>query len=463
MQFLRLIVFGSDLRKGGKTMDGNERKGLWLGGMPWWLAIAAIVLCLIPVYVTTGSGDKVSMVQSTSMAGSLAICIGFAVIFNEIGERIPIWNKYIGGGLLMAFFGVAILKQFGLIPEQGLDAINSFVSDDANFLEFFIIMLIVGSVLSLDRDILLRSFGGYVPAILGGLAVAAIFGVVTGLIFGVTPADAIIKYVLPIMGGGNGAGAVPLSQIYEQITGDAAANYYSFAIIVLTIANIFCIIASAALNALGEKQPWLTGDKKTLLREGGNIARDDVKIKTDNTDLAGALLLALACFSVGRMMNKVILPKIAGAPIHAYAYMIIFVVILAATGIIPARVRAGAKRLQSFFSGQLGIVIMVGMGADFNLAELFQAMMPSNVLMALMIVIGAIIGSAAVGYLVGFYPIDSAITAGLCMANRGGNGDLACLGAADRMDLIAYSQLSSRLGGGIVLIIASFVFSFWLR
>ena len=444
-------------------MDGNERKGLWLGGMPWWLSIAAIALCLIPVYVTTGSGEDISMVQSTSMAGSLAICLGFAVIFNELGERIPIWNKYIGGGLLLAFFGVAILKQFGLIPEQGLDAINSFVSDDANFLEFFIIMLIVGSVLSLDRDILLRSFGGYVPAILGGLAAASILGVITGLLFGVAPTDAIIKYVLPIMGGGNGAGAVPLSQIYEQITGDAAANYYSFAIIVLTIANIFCIIASAGLNALGEKQPWMTGDKKTLLREGGNLARDDVKIKTDNDDLAGALLLAMACFSVGRMMNKVILPKIAGAPIHAYAYMIIFVVILAATGIVPARVRAGAKRLQSFFSGQLGIVIMVGMGADFNLAELFEALMPSNVLMALMIVIGAIIGSGFVGYLVGFYPIDSAITAGLCMANRGGNGDLACLGAADRMDLIAYSQLSSRLGGGIVLIIASFVFSFWLH
>ena len=74
----------------------------------------------------------------------------------------------------------------------------------------------------------------------------------------------------------------------------------------------------------------------------------------------------------------------------------------------------------------------------------------------------AIIGAGGVGYLVGFYPVDSALTAGLCMANRGGNGDLACLGAADRMELIAYAQLSSRLGGGIVLIIASFVFSFLL-
>lgn len=82
--------------------------------------------------------------------------------------------------------------------------------------------------------------------------------------------------------------------------------------------------------------------------------------------------------------------------------------------------------------------------------------------MALAIVVGAVIGSGAVGYLVGFYPVDTALTAGLCMANRGGSGDLACLGAAKRMELMAYAQLSSRLGGAIVLIIASFVFSFWL-
>lgn len=440
--------------------DKNARTGLWLGGLPWWQAVICILLVLIPMYIIKGSGEDAKMVQSTTMAGTMAICFGLAVIFNEIGERLPIWNKYIGGGLLMTFFGVAVLRQFQLVPQQGLDAINSFISDDANFLEMFIIMLIVGSVLSLERDILLRSFAGYIPAILGGLVVAALMGVIFGFIFGVKPADTLILYTLPIMGGGNGAGAVPLSQIYEQVTGEPAASYYSFAIIILTIANIFCIIFSAALNALGEKVPSLTGDKKTLIRNADNLARDDEKVKTDNTDLAGALLLAFACYSVGELMSGVILPKIAGAPIHKYAYMIIFVVILAATGLVPARVRAGAKRLQSFFSGQLGIIIMVGMGADFDLAQLFEATKPSNVIMALMITVGAVIGAGGVGYLVGFYPIDAAITAGLCMANRGGNGDLACLGAADRMDLIAYSQLSSRLGGGIVLIIASFVFSF---
>ena len=110
----------------------------------------------------------------------------------------------------------------------------------------------------------------------------------------------------------------------------------------------------------------------------------------------------------------------------------------------------------------MGLMCMVSMGVDFDLAELVSACNPVNLVIAFVIVLGAILGSALVGKLVGFYPIDAAVTAGLCMANRGGSGDIAVLGAAHRLDLISYAQLSSRVGGGIVLIIASFFFSFFL-
>lgn len=432
----------------------SENKTLTLGGLPWWQAAVVVVI---------GAACMFLGVQSSSLAGTLCSAFTLGVVLYELGERLPIWNNYIGGGLLMAFFGTALLKYFNIIPEKTLDNINRIISgDDVNLMEIYIIFLIVGSVLALDRDILLKSFAGYIPAILGGLVVSALFGVGAGLIFGISPQNTIMKYVLPIMGGGNGAGAVPLSNIYESITGDSAANYYGFVIIILTIGNVFAIIGSALLNTLGEKFPKLTGDKKTLVRGGENLAREDKKVSYTMQDELGAVVLALGCYGIGRVMNKVILPKIAGAPIHAYAYMIIFVVILAASGLIPESIRAAAKRMQSFMGTVLGMAIMTGMGADFDIAELFNAMTPGNIVMALAIVIGAAIGTAAVGYLVGFYPVDTALTAGMCMANRGGSGDLACLGAAKRMDLMAYAQLSSRLGGAIVLIIASFVFSAWM-
>ena len=434
--------------------ESETKKTLKLGGLPWWQALCVVLISVACMALG---------VQSSSIAGTLCSTFCLGVVMYELGERLPIWNNYIGGGLLMAFFGTALLKFFNIIPEKTLDNINRVISgDDVNLLEVYIIFLIAGSVLALDKDILLKSFVGYIPSILGGLAMAALLGVLVGLAVGVDPQTTIMKYVLPIMGGGNGAGAVPLSNIYETVTGDPAANFYGFAIIILTIGNIFAIIGSALLNTLGEKFPALTGDKKTIVRGGEHLAREDKKVTCTMQDELGALVLTLGCYGVGRLMSKVILLKIAGASIHAYAYMIIFVVILAATGIVPEGVRAGAKRLQSFMSTALGMVIMVGMGADFDIAELFSVMTPGNVAMALAIVVGAVIGSSVVGYLVGFYPVDAALTAGLCMANRGGSGDLACLGAAKRMDLMAYAQLSSRLGGAIVLIIASFVFSFWM-
>ena len=157
-----------------------------------------------------------------------------------------------------------------------------------------------------------------------------------------------------------------------------------------------------------------------------------------------------------------LLPTVLGAQIHTFAYSIIFVVILAALGIVPANIRVAAKNMQGFMVSVVGLMCMVSMGVDFDLAELASACSPANLLIAFVIVLGAILGSALVGKLVGFYPIDAAVTADLCMANRGGSGDIAVLGAAHRLDLISYAQLSSRVGGGIVLIIASFFFSFFL-
>ncbi len=42
--------------------------------------------------------------------------------------------------------------------------------------------------------------------------------------------------------------------------------------------------------------------------------------------------------------------------------------------------------------------------------------------------------AAVGGWLIGFYPIESSITAGLCMTSRGGSGDLEVLSACNRMN-----------------------------
>lgn len=427
----------------------NEKKSLEFFGMPWYVALATVVIILIAAY--TGGLSK-------DLLGLFALMFAIGLVFYEIGERIPLWNTYIGGGIVLAFIGTAVLVYFNLIPQAYLKSMNT-VMDNQDFLAFFIAVLITGSILSLERSILLKSFAGYIPAILGGLIGAAVLGILGGLIFNVSPSITILKYVLPIMGGGNGGGAVPLSQIYEQVTGQPKAEYYAFAISVLTIANIFAILTAAVLNKIGEKKTAWTGDGTVLMRKQKEMNTEKGKASATLAQVGGGLILSGGFYALGRLFGKVLLPKIGGVAIHPFAYMILFVALVSALGVIPEGLRAGAKKLQSFFTGTLILVIMVGVGADTSLKELLAAITFGNVVMAFLIVVGAILGSALTGYLVGFYPIDSAITAGLCMANRGGSGDLAVLGASNRMGLMAYAQLSSRLGGGIVLVIGSILFS----
>lgn len=434
-------------------MANNEKKkGLKLYGAPWYLTIIACLLIIATMF---------SGALGTDMPSTFALMLAIGIPLNEIGKRLPIWNKYIGGGILLAFIGTSVIGTYNLIPSVYVTSIDNFTSE-INFLSFYIVVLITGSVLSLERKILLKSFAGYFPAILGGLVGAMLLAILGGLFFGITPGEAITHYTLPIMGGGNGGGAIPLSEVYAGITGEGSEVYYSFAIIILTVGNIFAIFAAALLNKLGQAFPKLTGDGKTLIRgsEENDLADEDYTPTL--ADVASGLLVGLGSYAVGLLFSNVLLPEIFGFPIHQLAYMVIFVVILCALGVVPLNVRMGAKRLQSFFTKHLTLLIMVGVGVDLDLNELLAAVTLPNIVVALFIIIGAVLGSGAVGYLVGFYPIDTAVTAGLCMANRGGSGDLAVLGAANRMELMAYAQLSSRLGGAIILVIASVLFSILL-
>ena len=105
-----------------------------------------------------------------------------------------------------------------------------------SFLNVFITFLVVGSLLGIDRDVLIKSGSLYIPTLLCSLLGACVFGVVAGLIFGNDPLYLITSYVLPIMGGGAGAGAVPMAQVYSDATGQDSAGYLSFCMAILALA-----------------------------------------------------------------------------------------------------------------------------------------------------------------------------------------------------------------------------------
>ena len=105
---------------------------------------------------------------------------------------------------------------------------------------------------------------------------------------------------------------------------------------------------------------------------------------------------------------------------------------------------------------QLAFTLLFGIGVAFtDFGQVIDAISLIYVLIVCAVVAGAAFGACLVGKLVGFYPIESAITAGLCMANMGGTGDVTVLSAARRVSLMPLAQVSSRLGGALILLVSS--------
>ena len=115
---------------------------------------------------------------------------------------------------------------------------------------------------------------------------------------------------------------------------------------------------------------------------------------------------------------------------------------------------AGVVPLSGMYAEALGqdsAVLISRMIPASTLGAVISAFSPLYMLLVLVVVVCVSIS----GYLVGFYPVESAITAGLCTTNMGGTGDIAVLSAAKRMELLPFAQIATRICGALILIVAS--------
>lgn len=423
-----------------------------LFGIPMPLFIVGAIIIVL------GIGTK-SLPKD--MVGSIFLVFATGIVLGKIGDSIPIWKDYIGGGAILAFLVTSFAVYKGIIPAEYAKNVKGLF--DGGFLELYISIMICGSLLCIDRKFLAQTIGGFIPMVIIATITAACGAVIGGLITGVSPKDAILNFALPIMGGGNGAGAIPMSQIWGQVTGKDPKIWYSSAMATLTIANIIAIIAGAILNGIGKKKPQWTGNGE-LIKGKTNVKSEKVNIKCTFEDGAAGLFITLAFYCLGTLFGKGFFPTIGGVVIHPFAYMVIFVLIACALDIVPQNIRAGAKQVQKFMVGNLFYVLIAGVGIGMvDFGALIHSFNLTTIIISLFAVIGAIIGPWFTSKIFGFYPIESAIAGGLCHVNRGGSGDIEILGAAKRLNLMAYSQIATRLGGAVILIVAGFLFSLWLK
>lgn len=444
-----------------------EKKPYQLYNLPWYLFAIFAAVILVAAYMG---------VLPSGMAGCFAIMIVFGTIFNEIGDHTPIVKSYLGGGAIVIIFGCAALNYFHLLPEV-LNAdgtvkyslmanINSFFKPTGAFLDFYIAALITGSILGMNRKLLMNAAARYFPAIFGGLILAFALCSGLGALLGFGWAKALLLIALPIMGGGMGAGATPLSKIFETsgtMTADEALSIMTPAV---AIGNAISIVIAGVIVKILVSEKW---NGKGQLMQGGTIdpkeleispemqaKRDDIKVN----NLGLGLLVSCSFFAFGYIISKIWTSLVPSVSIHAYAWMIITVAICKITDCLPEKIEIACYQWYQFIMKNLTTALLVGIGLCYlDLNAVLESLNITYFLLCLVTCLGAFFGAAIVGKLVGFYPVEGGITAGLCMSNMGGTGDVAVLSAAGRMELMPFAQISSRLGGAVILLLGSLMLS----
>ncbi len=443
--------------------------------LPWQIFAIISAVVLLATYLG---------VLPKGMAGCFAFMIVVGDILAWIGDHTPIVKSYLGGGAIVVIFGSALLVYFNLIPAAStvdgatvynmalplgnLDLvgnIGTFFKTTGGFLDWYIAALITGSILGMNRKLLVKAAARYFPAIFGGLILA--FGLCMGVaaLMGYPVMNALLLVALPIMGGGMGAGASPLSKIFETSGTMSAAEALSVMTPAVAIGNAISIVLAGILvkvlrgklNGNGALMQSGSMDPKELeISPEMQAKRDSINLRY----LGIGLLVSNGFFAIGYIFQGLWNALGTGITIHAYAWMIITVAVCKITNIIPENIEIACYQWFQFIMKNLTNVLLMGIGVCYlEIGTVISSFSLTYLLLCLATCVGAFTGAALVGRLVGFYPFESGVTAGLCMSNMGGTGDVAVLSAADRMELMPFAQISSRLGGAIILLLASLMLS----
>ncbi|PSW14687.1 citrate:sodium symporter [Photobacterium rosenbergii] len=386
----------------------------------------------------------------TGIIGAIGVMAVVGYILNVAGDKTPIVNQFFGGGAIVIIFGSSYIFHSGLLPQETTETITTFVKG-GGFLSFFIASLVTGSILGMDTNVLKKAALKYIPVILGGVACAFLFAGVVGAALGHGFMESVMLIALPIMGGGMGAGAVPLVEIMSGNTGMSAEVLLSKMVPALAIGNAIAIVMAGLLDKVGKFFPSLTGNGQ-LMRGKAEEKQEEVEEQPISINVLGVgALLAITMYFVGSMLSSVI-------SMHTYALMIIFVALVKVAGLMPRELERAAHGWYKFVVDNLTPALLVGIGVAYtDLNQIIESLSLVYFLMVFATVLGAIVGTAIIGRLMGFNPIEASITAGLCMANMGGTGDVAVLAASKRMELMPFAQISSRIGGAFMLILATMI------
>lgn len=407
------------------------------------LPVAVTLILLIAYFVSRGNvpGEICMMIGVIGVAGF--ICC-------EIGKRLPLL-RHVGGSVILALFVPSAFVYYHILPPAIAKPVATFTTS-SQFLYLFITALIVGSILGMDRNVLIQGFLKiFLPLGIGSIAAVTV-GTLTGTLLGLGAKNTLFFIVIPIMAGGIGEGAIPLSTGYAAINHHHQAEVLAAVLPAVIFGNLTATMLGGMLNSLGKKLPAFTGDGQLQPGAGITVATaHDQPASVDVDRIAAAGMFAVTLYLLGLVGREAF-----GFP--APVAMLFLAVLAKLTFAVPPKMQQGAYLIYRFFHISVTYPLLFALGVTLvPWDKLVEAFYWKN----LITIVVTVCTLVACGWIVGrwakLYPVEAAVL-NACHSGMGGTGDVAVLTAANRMQLMPFAQVATRIGGAITVTLSLLAF-----
>ncbi|GAM53840.1 hypothetical protein EBME_2303 [bacterium endosymbiont of Mortierella elongata FMR23-6] len=258
--------------------------------------------------------------------------------------------------------------------------------------------------------------------------------------------------VVPIMAGGLGEGAIPLTLGYAAILNISQPELFAQVMPPIVLGNLAAVACAGGLHHLGQHFPHLSQTGQKLSADHPR-ARQNYSTPTALMEsLASVGMLALGLYLVGVLVNQF-------TDWPAPLVMLGLAVLIKLTLSLSSNLEEGAYLMHHFFAKAAAYPILFGLGLTLTPWEtLLSALNPAYFVTIFVTVVTLALTGLIVGRWIGLNPIESAII-NVCHSGMGSVGDMAILTSAHRMQLMPFAQLATRIGGALTIIIALMMFS----
>ncbi|EOF4704181.1 2-hydroxycarboxylate transporter family protein [Klebsiella sp. RHBSTW-00484] len=412
----------------------------------WWHILDNWKVGIIPLPLFLLAGGLIALdCLGGKLPSDIVVMVATLAFFGfacgEFGKRLPVLGK-LGAAAICATFIPSALVHYGLLPDVVVESTTKFYKS-TNILYLYICCIIVGSIMSMNRTTLIQGFLRIFFPMLCGEIVGMLVGVGVGTALGLEPFQVFFFIVLPIMAGGVGEGAIPLSIGYAALMHMDQGVALGRVLPMVMLGSLTAIVISGCLNQLGKRFPHLTGEGQLMPNRRNETHREEsAEGKMDVTTLASGALLAVLLYMLGMLGQKMIgLPAPVGM-------LFLAVLLKLANGVSP-RLQEGSQMVYKFFRTAVTYPILFAVGVAITpWQELVNAFTVSNLLVIISTVSALVATGFVVGKKIGMHPIDVAIVS-CCQSGQGGTGDVAILTSGNRMNLMPFAQIATRIGGAI--------------